>query len=161
MMRLGLTVLLAALLLTTASVGTASRDQVSTPTRAAAPTRSDGLADWQKIYSVMSDPRCINCHTASDYPQQADDRHRHLFDVVRGPEGKGAGRPGRRTVGSRRAVPPISYEQFMAATRKWVQAGMPWPQEARGTDENIQAHRQGSGKGSDRRSRNPSAVGIA
>ena len=205
MMRLGLTVLLAALLLTTASVGTASREQGSTPTRAAAPTRSDGLAAWQKIYSVMSHPRCINCHTASDYPQQADDRHRHLFNVVRGPEGKGvpalqcatchqssnadstcvpgapdwhlaplsmrwqdttdkilpssavcktvtdrtknggldgaalikhhqtelvkwAWQPGLHNVGSARSVPPISYEQFMAATRKWVQAGMPCPQ---------------------------------
>jgi mono/diheme cytochrome c family protein len=59
--------------------------------KAAAPpvTRDEGLAAWQKIYSVLTHPRCINCHTATNYPQQGDDRHRHLFNVVRGPEGKG------------------------------------------------------------------------
>ena len=48
-----------------------------------------GLAAWQQIYSVLTTPRCINCHTATNYPEQGDDRHRHLFNVVRGPEGKG------------------------------------------------------------------------
>jgi hypothetical protein len=50
---------------------------------------SDGLAAWQKVYSVMVSPRCINCHTATSYPQQGDDRHRHVANVIRGPEGKG------------------------------------------------------------------------
>jgi hypothetical protein len=51
--------------------------------------RSDGLAAWQSVYSVLTSPRCINCHTATNYPQQGDDRHRHFANVVRGPEGKG------------------------------------------------------------------------
>jgi hypothetical protein len=51
--------------------------------------RSDGLVAWQKVYSVLTSPRCINCHTATNYPQQGDDRHRHFANVVRGPEGKG------------------------------------------------------------------------
>ena len=51
--------------------------------------RAAGLAAWQQLYSVMSSPRCVNCHTASAYPQQGDDRHRHLFNVVRGPDGHG------------------------------------------------------------------------
>src|SRR5579864_2805585 len=55
----------------------------------AAGTRADGLAAWQQVYSVLTHPRCINCHTATNYPQQGDDRHRHLFNVVRGPGGKG------------------------------------------------------------------------
>jgi hypothetical protein len=38
---------------------------------------------------VLTHPRCINCHTATNYPQQGDDRHRHFANVVRGPEGKG------------------------------------------------------------------------
>jgi hypothetical protein len=203
-MRLGLTVLLALLLLAVASVGTASREPGSTPGRVAPPNTSVGLAAWQEIYSVMSHPRCINCHTASDYPQQGDDRHRHLFNVVRGPEDKGvpalqcatchqsanadstgvpgapdwhlaplamkwqdandnilpssavcktvsdprknggldgaaliehhqtelvkwAWKPGLRNDGKARSVPPINYEKFMAATRTWVQAGMPCP----------------------------------
>lgn len=48
-----------------------------------------GLQAWEQVYSVLTHPRCINCHTAGDYPQQGDDRHRHLFHIVRGPEGKG------------------------------------------------------------------------
>src|SRR5260370_33813796 len=52
------------------------------------PSRSEGLSAWQQVYSVLTHPRCINCHTAGNYPQQGDDRHRHLFNVVRGPAGK-------------------------------------------------------------------------
>src|ERR1041385_417846 len=50
---------------------------------------AQGIAAWQQIYSVLTHPRCINCHTATNYPQQGDDRHRHIANVVRGPEGKG------------------------------------------------------------------------
>ena len=53
------------------------------------PQRAAGLAAWQKMYSVLTYPRCINCHTATDYPQQGDDRHRHFMNVVRGPAGFG------------------------------------------------------------------------
>jgi hypothetical protein len=52
-------------------------------------TSRDGLAAWQKVYSVLTSPRCINCHTATNYPQQGDDRHRHFANVIRGPEGRG------------------------------------------------------------------------
>ena len=52
-------------------------------------TRSDGLASWQRVYSVLTHPRCINCHTGTDYPQQGDDRQRHRFNVVRGQTGMG------------------------------------------------------------------------
>ena len=55
----------------------------------AAVRRSQGLAAWQQVYSVLTHPRCINCHTATNYPQQGDDRHRHVANVIRGPEGKG------------------------------------------------------------------------
>ena len=51
--------------------------------------RVDGLAAWQKVYSVLTSARCIQCHTATNYPQQGDDRHRHFANVIRGPEGKG------------------------------------------------------------------------
>src|ERR1700745_3632220 len=54
-----------------------------------AATRQAGLGAWQQVYSVLTHPRCINCHTATNYPQQGDDRHRHLFNVVRGPGDKG------------------------------------------------------------------------
>ncbi|SRR5260221_2134092 len=49
----------------------------------------EGSTAWDKMYSVLTSPRCINCHTATTYPQQGDDRHRHFANVVRGHEGKG------------------------------------------------------------------------
>jgi hypothetical protein len=57
---------------------------------AADPNLAQGLAAWERVYSVLISPRCINCHTATNYPQQGDDRHRHFANVVRGGhEGKG------------------------------------------------------------------------
>jgi len=50
---------------------------------------SDGLAAWDSVYLVLTSPRCINCHTATNYPQQGDERRRHFANVIRGPEGKG------------------------------------------------------------------------
>ena len=58
-------------------------------TSAADAKLADGLAAWSQVYSVLTSPRCINCHTATNYPQQGDDRHRHFANVIRGPEGKG------------------------------------------------------------------------
>ena len=202
----GKAVLLTIVLISVASAaGTTPRKQEA-PARAH-PNKSEGLVAWQQIYSVLTHPRCINCHTAGDYPQQGEDRHRHLFNVVRGPEGKGvpalqcstchqeanadstglpgdhdwhlaplsmrwqdtndnilsssavckavadrsrnggrdgsallkhneeeplvlwAWNPGRRADGSLRALPPITHDQFVAATRKWVEGGMACPQQ--------------------------------
>jgi mono/diheme cytochrome c family protein len=178
----------------------------STGHKDASTTRQAGLAAWEQVYSVLTYPRCINCHTATNYPQQGDDRHRHLFNVVRGPGGKGvsglncatchqsanadstgvpggyswhlapvsmkwqdtndnilsstevcrsltdrsrngsldgpgilrhhqqeplvlwAFQPGRRRDGNERSLPPLTHEQFVSATRTWVDAGMPCPQ---------------------------------
>lgn len=46
-------------------------------------------AQWRQVYSVLSHPRCLNCHTSTDYPRQGDDRRRHAFGVVRGHAGNG------------------------------------------------------------------------
>jgi hypothetical protein len=55
-------------------------------------SEADGLVAWQQVYSVLTSPRCINCRTATNYPQQGDDRHRHFANIIRGPEGgRGAG----------------------------------------------------------------------
>jgi hypothetical protein len=171
----------------------------------AAPKAAGGLAAWQQVYSVLTSPRCINCHTATRHPQQGDDRHRHFANVLRGPEGKGvpalqcvtchqesnadstgvpggrgwhlaplsmrwqdtsgrvlssaevcravtdrsknhdldgpglvkhheeeplvrwAFQPGRQIDGTARTLPPLTHEQFVAATRGWVDAGAPCP----------------------------------
>lgn len=63
-----------------------TRGPVESETRA---TTADGLAAWQDVYSVLISPRCINCHTATSYPQQGDDRHRHFANVIRGRGGRG------------------------------------------------------------------------
>jgi len=60
-----------------------------TATRAEEPSAMQGLVAWQQVYSVLTHPRCINCHTATKYPQQGDDRHRHFANVVRGPANTG------------------------------------------------------------------------
>jgi hypothetical protein len=168
-------------------------------------TRAEGLRAWEQMYSVLTHPRCINCHTATTYPQQGDDRHRHFANVVRGPAGIGvpalycptchqesnanstgvpggpgwrlaplsmqwqdaddqrlssaavcravtdrskngdrdgpallrhheeeqlvlwAWNPGERPDGTMRTLPPLSHDEFVAATRRWVGAGMPCP----------------------------------
>ena len=51
--------------------------------------QAEGLADWEQVLSVLVHPRCINCHTAVDYPQQGEARRRHFANVVRGPDGHG------------------------------------------------------------------------
>src|SRR5947207_15854188 len=70
----------------TATAAPGNREHWKLPGNA---NRADGLAAWQKVYSVLTSPRCINCHTATNYPQQGDDRHRHFANVIRGPEGNG------------------------------------------------------------------------
>lgn len=182
------------------SVRNESQNHTGTPV-----TREQGLAAWQKIYSVLTHPRCVNCHTATSYPQQGDDRHRHLFNVVRGPGGKGvpglncatchqeanangsgvpgahnwhlapltmkwqdlndkilpstevcrsltdrakndhldgagllkhhmteplvlwAFQPSLRRDGTARTLPPLTHDEFVAATRTWVEAKTPCP----------------------------------
>lgn len=167
--------------------------------------RADGLVAWEQIYSVLVSPRCINCHTATNYPQQGDDRHRHFANVIRGRGGKGvpalncvschqsqnadstgvpggpnwhlaplsmqwqdandrplssldvcravtdrkrnenldgpallkhhqeaplvlwAWNPGRRPDGTMRTLPPLTHDEFVSATRVWVEAGTPCP----------------------------------
>jgi hypothetical protein len=36
--------------------------------------------------------------------------------------------PGRQIDGTARTLPPLTHDQFVAATRKWVEAGTPCPQ---------------------------------
>ena len=181
-----------------------ARLEVLAAKRAAA-QRAEGLAAWEQVYTVLTHPRCINCHTATNYPQQGEERRRHFANVVRGADGHGvaglncvgchqrsnaestgvpggpdwhlaplsmkwqdendrplpsaavcrqvidprrngrmspqailkhneeaelvlwAWEPGRRPDGTTRAVPPVTHAEFVAATRRWVEAGTPCP----------------------------------
>jgi len=40
---------------------------------------------------VLFHPRCLNCHPSGDAPLIRDDSQTHMFNVKRGPEGKGIG----------------------------------------------------------------------
>ena len=55
----------------------------------AQPSADSGLAAFQRIATVLSSPRCLNCHPREDRPRQGDDRHVHLMNVQRGQDGKG------------------------------------------------------------------------
>jgi mono/diheme cytochrome c family protein len=74
---------------------------------------SGGTFAWKSIYSVLTSPRCINCHTIAsklpdygpypqDYPRQGDDRHPHYYGVLRGDlnsnTGAGIGTPVARCI---------------------------------------------------------------
>ena len=45
---------------------------------------------FEPIYDVLTHPRCMNCHTVTDFPRQGDERRRHDQLVVRGEDNHGA-----------------------------------------------------------------------
>lgn len=48
------------------------------------------LQAFRAVASVLSSPRCLNCHSSSDGPLQGDDNHPHAMNVKRGVDGKGS-----------------------------------------------------------------------
>jgi mono/diheme cytochrome c family protein len=52
--------------------------------------RAASLAAWDKIATVLQNPRCLNCHQL-DSPLQGDTRRVHIPRVVRGADGHGVG----------------------------------------------------------------------
>ena len=44
---------------------------------------------FKQMAEVLRHPRCMNCHTFTDFPRQGDDRHRHVQMVMRGPNNSG------------------------------------------------------------------------
>lgn len=57
--------------------GTAQRDDAG------------AAAAFKAIVPVLHHPRCMNCHTAGDFPRQGDDGHPHTMNVRRGLAGNG------------------------------------------------------------------------
>ena len=41
------------------------------------------------VARVLRHPRCLNCHTTTEFPRVGDDRRRHPQNVLRGPEDHG------------------------------------------------------------------------
>ena len=55
----------------------------------AAPDDAGARKAFLEASAVFSHSRCQNCHPAGDAPTVSDERKPHLFNVKRGPEGKG------------------------------------------------------------------------
>jgi len=54
------------------------------------PPKTAGAADaFEAIVPVLRHPRCMNCHSAGDFPRQGNDSHPHTMQVRRGPDGQG------------------------------------------------------------------------
>lgn len=53
------------------------------------PPETGGTPEWKIIYSVMTSPRCMNCHSSAAFPRQTDDRYPHVFGVERGADDHG------------------------------------------------------------------------
>jgi hypothetical protein len=51
--------------------------------------RQSGLEAFAGVAAVLRHPRCLNCHTVTNFPRQGDDRHPHVNLVRRGPDNKG------------------------------------------------------------------------
>lgn len=45
---------------------------------------------FQPLFEVLTHPRCLNCHTKTEFPRQGDERRRHDQLVVRGEDNHGA-----------------------------------------------------------------------
>lgn len=57
--------------------------------QAASSDRQASVAAFETVVKVLNHPRCMNCHTTAAWPTQGDDRHRHTFNVTRGPDDRG------------------------------------------------------------------------
>jgi hypothetical protein len=58
--------------------------------QAQAQGNNESVLAFRAIASVLTSPRCLNCHTSADGPLQGDDNHPHAMNVKRGAEGKGS-----------------------------------------------------------------------
>ncbi len=52
--------------------------------------REKSIQKFKEVAKVLRHPRCINCHPSDNYPRQGDDMHKHLFNVQRGNDDRGA-----------------------------------------------------------------------
>lgn len=50
---------------------------------------ADSIRAFSAVVSVLTSPRCLNCHVPNEGPLQGDDNHPHTMNVKRGPDGRG------------------------------------------------------------------------
>ena len=65
---------------------TSASTSTSTPSAA---DRAKSQATFVQIATVLRHPRCINCHTVTDFPREGDAGRRHAMNVRRGPDDHG------------------------------------------------------------------------
>ncbi len=58
--------------------------------RANTENNEKSLQAFRAVASVLTSPRCLNCHVPGDGPLQGDDNHPHAMNVKRGVDGKGS-----------------------------------------------------------------------
>src|SRR5262249_4198932 len=63
---------------------------VSTTTAQTSRDDAGAAAAFEAIVPVLHHPRCMNCHSAGDYPRQGDTSPPHAMEVRRGPDGRAA-----------------------------------------------------------------------
>lgn len=51
--------------------------------------RAASVKAFEKVYTVLMSPRCMNCHPSGDVPLQGEDSHLHEMFPKRGADGKG------------------------------------------------------------------------
>lgn len=51
--------------------------------------REAGVRAFREMATVLTSPRCLNCHVPGNAPLQGDDNHAHNMMVLRGSDGKG------------------------------------------------------------------------
>lgn len=56
---------------------------------AQAKSDGDSVRAFIAVASVLTSPRCLNCHVPDEGPLQGDDSHPHTMNVKRGSDGRG------------------------------------------------------------------------
>lgn len=91
--------------------------------------RARAAALFTEIGKVLTHPRCINCHPATERPLQGDMQRPHMPWVARGPTGDGL--PGLRCHtchgedGNYRTVPGAPHWHLAPASMAWVGKSLP------------------------------------
>ena len=72
------------------SLGSARNPRANSRKQDNSVSNEASLRAFRGVASVLTSPRCINCHVPDDGPRQGDDNHAHAMNVKRGTDGKGS-----------------------------------------------------------------------